>query len=111
LDEGVARPHLDLRFYNYGTLYFYAWQGAVEINNRYGIVKRDPTGSQTPAPDSPGAMILVGRIVTALLGAFTVLPIFALGKRLFHRNTGLVAAAIYAIMPAAVVHAHFATVD
>lgn len=111
MDNGVPRPHLDLGFYNYGGLYFYLWQAVVAANRTYGLVKRPPTGGETPAPDSPAAMILLGRLLTALLGALTVWAVFALGNRLFGYRAGLAAGTVYAIMPAAVVHGHFATVD
>jgi len=108
----VPRPHLDIGFYNYGSLYFYLWQIAVAINRSYGVLRLPATGApETPAADSFAAMILVGRLLTALLGALTVWAVFALGNRLFGRAAGLLAGAAYALIPAAVVHGHFATVD
>ena len=56
-------------------------------------------------------MLKVGRLLTALLGALTVWAIVVLGTHLFGRTAGWFAGATYAIMPAAVVHAHYATVD
>jgi len=112
LENGVPRPHLDLGFYNYGALYFYLWQGAVAINRTYHLVSLSPTGApNVPSPESVAAMILVGRVLTAILGAMTTWAVFALGHRLFGRRAGLVAAIAYALMPAAVVHGHYATVD
>jgi 4-amino-4-deoxy-L-arabinose transferase-like glycosyltransferase len=112
LERGAARPHLDLEFYNYGGLYFYLWQGAAAVNSSYGIVMHSPGGEpDSPTPNSVGAIILVGRLLSALFGAATCLAVFVLGNRLFGRNAGLFAAALYAVMPAAVVHAHYATVD
>lgn len=106
------RPHLDLGFYNYGSLYFYLWQAGVAVNQTYGLVALPPTApNAAPATDSFGAMTLVGRLLSALLGAGTVWAVFALGRRLFGAATGFGAAALYAVMPAAVVHGHFATVD
>ncbi len=111
LDNGVARPHIRLGFYNYGGLYFYLWQGATAINHAYGFVQRPATGAPAPDALSIGAMILVGRLLTAILGALTVWAVFALGCRLFGRTAGLLAGATCAVMPAAVVHGHYATVD
>jgi hypothetical protein len=112
LDNGVPRPHLDLAFYNYGTLYFYLWQGAVAVNRSYGLVTHPSIEEPgRAAPDSVGAMLLVGRILSAVMGALTLLPLFSLGRRLFGDAAGLTACALYAVMPVAVVHAHFATVD
>jgi hypothetical protein len=110
--EGAPRPHLALGFYNYGGLYFYLWQDAAAVNSAYSFVSLPQTGAPgKPVPESPAAIILVGRLLTALLGALTVWAAYALGNRLFGRATGLLAGALYAIMPAAVVHGHYATVD
>ncbi len=112
LDEGQPRPHLDLKFYHYGALYFYAWQGSVAINRSYGAIKLPATGQpDVNIPDSTAAMILVGRLLTVLCGVLTVGFLMVLGQRMFHRNVGLLAALIYAIIPAAVVNGHYATVD
>jgi hypothetical protein len=56
-------------------------------------------------------MILTGRLMTAVMGALTVWAIWAVGRRLFGDRTGTTAGFLYAIAPAAVVHAHYATVD
>lgn len=112
LESGVPRPHLDLGFYNYGALYFYLWQGAVALNRTYALLSLPSTGApNVSSPESVAAMILVGRLLTAILGAGAAWAVFALGNRLFGKATGLVAATTYAVMPAAVVHGHYATVD
>jgi len=106
------RPHLDLRFYNYGGLYFYLWQGAVAINQSYGLVREPDSQQPTMSPTATFAALLkVGRLLTALLGALMAWAVFALGSRLFGRTAGWIAGAVYAIVPAAVVHSHYATVD
>ncbi len=112
LEEGQPRPHLDLKFYHYGGLYFYAWQSAVAVNRSYGAVKLPLTGQpNVNVPDSPAAMILVGRLLTVLCGVLTVGLLIPLGTRLFNRSVGLTSALIYAVIPSAVVHGHYATVD
>lgn len=60
-----------------------------------------------PAP----AVFLIPRVLTALLGALTVLVVFSLAKRMGGSRAGLIAAALLAIMPLQVSNAHFATVD
>lgn len=114
LKQGELRPHLDLGFYNYGGLYFYLWQIAAAVNRAYGFIQVPESSaffSNAPPTATIGALILVGRLLTVLLGAMTVWAVYALGDRLFGRNTGLLAGGIYAILPAAAVHGHFATVD
>lgn len=107
----VTQPHLALHFYNYGGLYFYLWQGAVAVNRAYGFVSLPASNASTPSPESSAALILTGRFLSVLFGAGTVWAVFALGNRLFGYGTGLTAGALYAVIPAVVVHAHFATVD
>ncbi len=110
--DGAPRPHLDLRFYNYGSLYFYLWQSASSVNRAYGAISLAATGTpDKPDRESFASLILVGRLVTAVLGALTLIPIFTLGSRLFGRSTGWLGAVTYGVIPVAVVHAHFATVD
>jgi 4-amino-4-deoxy-L-arabinose transferase-like glycosyltransferase len=112
LDKGVPRPHLNLGFYDYGTLYFYLWQAGNAINQTYNLVSLPPTGSPNhPVPDSPAALILVGRMLTAILGALTILPIAFTASLLFSRKAGLLAGLLWAIIPGAVMHGHYATVD
>lgn len=112
LEDGRrARPHLDIGFYNYGSFYFYLWQAGLAVNQTYGLIRLPDGGAPNPSAESVAAMLLVGRLIAALLGALTVLPVYLLGERLFGRKTGLIAAGAYAVMPAAVIHAHFATVD
>lgn len=113
LDHGNLRPHLDLGFYNYGSLYFYLWQAAAAINQSYGLVRAPGAGINLAegATATVGAVLLVGRILTALLGTLTLWPIYEAGRRLYSRSAGLTAAVCWAILPAAVIHGHFATVD
>lgn len=112
LEKGQGRPHLDLDFYNYGGLYFYLWQGTVAVNGAYGFVQRpDPAQPTIPPSQTFGAMILTGRLLTALLGALTAWAVWALGRRLFGSRAGIAAGLLYAVIPAAVIHGHYATVD
>lgn len=113
-------PHLkfDIGFYNYGTLYFYLVSFAQTFGRGWGLI---PT--TVPLPDAGrleqsihaapelAALFLAGRLVTVLLGTATIPVCFALGNRLFGRTTGFIAALLYALLPFAVIHAHFLTVD
>ena len=112
LERGAFRPHLDLGFYNYGTFYFYLWQAAGAINKTYGLISLPSSDSPgTPSPESIASLILIGRLLTAVMGALTVAAVFALGSRLYGRGAGLAAAFVAAIIPIAAIHGHFATVD
>ncbi len=54
---------------------------------------------------------LVGRTVSALADWLTIVVVFLLGRRLYGRWTGALAAAFYALAPFAIQQAHFWTVD
>lgn len=119
----VDIPHgkFDTQFYNYGTFYFYLASFAQTFGRGYGLIPTTlapPEGKQLSqvekmqlAAPEMAKLYLAGRLVTAILGTATILVVFLLGKRLYNRAAGLNAAALYAIAPYAVVHAHFFTVD
>jgi 4-amino-4-deoxy-L-arabinose transferase-like glycosyltransferase len=116
LNLGVAMsadlPHLkfDIRYYNYGALYFYLVSFAQTFGRAYGLIPAPGSGMASQA-HAMAALFLAGRLVTALLGTATVGVLFALGSRLYSRSAGYAAALLYALAPLAVVHAHFLTVD
>ena len=109
-------PHLqlDIKFYNYGTFYFYLVSFAHTVGRGWGLIPTTPQGyaafSPQAAPEQ-AALFLTGRIVTALLGTATIAVIYFLGRRLYGRKAGLLAALLYAVTPIAVQHSHFLTVD
>lgn len=109
-------PHLqlDIKFYNYGTFYFYLVSFAHTVGRGWGLIPTTPHGydvfSKEAAPEQ-AALYLTGRIVTDLLGTATIAVIYFLGRRLYGRKAGLLAALLYAVTPIAVQHSHFLTVD
>lgn len=102
-------PHFkfDIGFYNYGTFYFYLVSLAQTVAAGYHLLP----ALQTPSAAHQASLFLVGRVVTALLGGFTVPVVYALGKRLYGEPVGLAAAFLYALAPLAVVYSHFLAVD
>ncbi len=119
----VDIPHgkFDTQFYNYGTFYFYLASFAQTFGRGYGLIHTTPAPPegtklsgiekmQLAAPEM-ASLYLAGRLVTARLGTATILLVFLLGAKLFNRRTGYAGAALYAVAPYAVVHAHFFTVD
>jgi 4-amino-4-deoxy-L-arabinose transferase-like glycosyltransferase len=115
------RGQFDTHFYNYGALFFYLVAYAWIFARGWGLVPAPPKDVPSVAVPSAAqlaqgapnaaALYLAGRLVSVLLGTLTIPVVFALGNRLFGRRAGLWAAALYAIAPLAVVHAHFMTVD
>jgi 4-amino-4-deoxy-L-arabinose transferase-like glycosyltransferase len=54
---------------------------------------------------------LISRILSATLGAFTVLPIYLWVRKLVNRNAGIIASAFLALAPFHVRHSHYALID
>jgi 4-amino-4-deoxy-L-arabinose transferase-like glycosyltransferase len=54
---------------------------------------------------------LISRIFAALLGAFTIFPVYLTGKKLFNQKAGLFAALAFAIIPFHVHATHYALID
>ena len=58
----------------------------------------------------PG-IYLTGRMLTAILGALTVVVVYLIGRRLMNRQGGLVAALLLTFFPLHVVYSHFIRTD
>ena len=56
-------------------------------------------------------MYLIGRCLTVGMGVGTVWAVYAIGRRLWGRRAGLLAALTLAITPLHAQHSHFLTVD
>ncbi len=56
-------------------------------------------------------IVLVGRTMSGILDALTILFVFLLARRLFGTTPGLIAAALFAMAPLAIQHAHFWVTD
>jgi hypothetical protein len=112
LDRGVLRPHLDIGFYNYGSLYFLVWQAAAAANSVYGFVSLGPApGPGVPLTDSLASLTLVGRVLSVLFASATVGFVCLLGREAFGFRAGMVAGVLQAVAPLAALHSRFATVD
>ena len=118
--QRVDIPHLklDTGFYNYGTFYFYLVSLSHTVGQSYNwIPVAPPTAANTETEylqlhqRETAGLFLAGRVVTALMGAATVIPLYLLGKRFYGTKVGLFGALFYGIAPLAVVHAHYLTVD
>ena len=109
--QGVEPAHLKFTpgVYNYGTLYLTTLRIASDMTAAY-------TGGPDPKnPDTVWSYIarcnFAGRLISAFLGAGTVLLVFFIARRFCSMLGGLSAAAILAVAPAHVVHSRFQTVD
>lgn len=54
---------------------------------------------------------LITRTCSALLGAFTVIPVYLAGKKLFGEKAGIYSALVLAVIPFHVWHSHYSLVD
>jgi len=117
MQADIAHGQFDIKFYNYGTFYFYLVDLAHIVGKGYGFIPTpsDRTESLPPTLAQQAAVLakyfLVGRFISALLGTLTLPVLYALGRRMVGRKAGLIAALLYGVAPLAVLHAHFLTVD
>lgn len=95
-------PH----FFNYPSLFIFLTYFAYLIQSGLGL-QTNVAQPWAPLHD----VILCGRIVCALLGAFTVPAVYLIGKRLADEKMALLAAFLLAVAPGHLQHSHFATVD
>jgi 4-amino-4-deoxy-L-arabinose transferase-like glycosyltransferase len=66
---------------------------------------------KTAYQSDPFQFFLVGRVLSAMLGIAVVLLLFLIGRRLYSKSVGLLAALLAAVNMALINHAHFSTVD
>lgn len=103
---GKLLPH----FYNYGSLQLYLVNFANSIAFLFGAVDIVPKDFATWYPQW-ARMYLIGRSLTVAMGIGTVWATYALGRTLWGRGAGMLAALILAIMPLHAQHSHWLTVD
>jgi len=95
-------------FFHYPSLYIYMQAGLDAALYGAGRV----TGKYAVLTDLDGRlMIRAGRIMTALLGALTVLVAYLVGRSLWGKGEGLAAAAVVAVSPLHVAHSFHLAVD
>ncbi len=101
--SGDMNPH----FFNYGSLYLYM-VGYASIWFS-GIDAAAIGFDQLPA--LLRSWTLLGRYVTIFSAVATVPVVYLLGRKMVNNTIGIVAAAIFAVLPIHVLHSHYATVD
>jgi hypothetical protein len=106
LDLNIFTGKLDNGFYNYGQWYLLAAGTLIHILETLKVVAT-PLAGIAPTAES----LITARLFTAVLGTATIWFVFDTARRLGNRAAGFLAGATYAVMPLAVQHAHFATVD
>jgi hypothetical protein len=114
----VAQHTLNPHFFPYGGLHYYvlAVTAAIPVGAYNYLFDRKPAASDQQAlqawRDRKDTRVhILARAISAVLAALTVLITYAIGRLLFCRTTGLLAALLLALSPYFVLIAHFATVD
>jgi hypothetical protein len=108
--KGDLNPHNFL----YPSLYFYAlfaWEVLFFLAGRAVGLYHSVDDFQREFFTDPSQLFLAGRALTALFGVATVPALYAFGRRLYDRTTGLIAAAFLAVAPVAVRDAHYVKLD
>jgi 4-amino-4-deoxy-L-arabinose transferase-like glycosyltransferase len=104
----LARGSWNPEFFHYPSLYLYMQAGLDAA--LYGAGRA--TGRYAALTDLDGRlMVRAGRIMTAVLGALTVLAAYLAGRALWGRPEGLAAAAFVAVSPLHVAHSFQLAVD
>jgi hypothetical protein len=107
--ERAVRFHqgdLNPRFFNWPSLYMYVLAGV------YGIVfGGSPHGVAGAFGRDPSLFYLVGRLVTALFGAATLVILGLTGRRAYGRVVGILAAGFMAVNLLHVRDSHWVTTD
>jgi 4-amino-4-deoxy-L-arabinose transferase-like glycosyltransferase len=104
----LARGDANPQFFHYPSLYLYMQAGLDAAI--YGAGRA--TGRYAVLTDLDGRlMVRAGRIMTAVLGALTVLAAYLAGRALWGRPEGLAAAAFVAVSPLHVAHSFQLAVD
>jgi hypothetical protein len=107
---GDLNPH----YFKYPSLFFYAV--FVEYVVYYGWghltgVFSSPAAMERAFYRDPSAFYLLARVAGALAGLATVPALYLLGRRLYSRNVGLIAALLLAGAYLHVRHSHFGVTD
>lgn len=96
--------------FDWPSLYFYmnavAYFVYVSLRSIVGVFINLPDVFYTPA-----ALFFVSRLLSALFGALTLIPIFIISRMIFDKKVGYIAAIILMILPVHVYESHFAKLD
>lgn len=112
-----SRLDLDPRYYINPGLHYYSLLKAIGGASAIGLDLKLPVADDDPfkpsalSADTYRALFIVGRGLSVLLGAATLLLLFLIGRRLYDDRAGLWAALLGAIAWPLVYESHFLVVD
>ena len=97
----------DPKLYQYGGLFIYPIGGLIGACGMVGLIDlRGDIVFYLDNPDEFGKFYIVARAYSAVWGLVGVLVVFAIARRLCGSRAGLLAAAMFALMPVVVCMAH-----
>jgi hypothetical protein len=102
-----SQLQLDPKLYQYGGLFIYPVGMLVAIGSWCGLL--DAHGRLADYLNHPsdfGAMYVVARSYAALFGLLGVVASYLVGRRLGHEGVGLLAGALFLMMPVAITTSH-----
>jgi hypothetical protein len=116
----MGPDNLNPHYFINPTFHYYTLLAAVKAATIFGYIKPfsipvatnrlgQPAGAVSLA--DYGRMYRVGRLLTVLESIILIYLVFLIGCNLYNRKTGLIAAALTAVVPAAVFQSHFLVVD
>jgi 4-amino-4-deoxy-L-arabinose transferase-like glycosyltransferase len=101
---GVLAGDLNPHFFHWPSLTFYLFAAVLGIvSNVRSLIGIEPLPL--------GAAVIAARVVVALAGALTTIPVFRLTRRIAGDRAGLLAAGFLAVAPLHVRDSHFAMTD
>lgn len=104
--SGLNPNNRGVPFFVYGSLPLFTVRGLTNLQGELADLRGGGAGGEGMA----GAT-LVGRAVSMAADLVSLLLLFAIGRRLYGRATGVLAAALYAAAVLPIQLAHFSTVD
>jgi hypothetical protein len=112
----IRRGDWNPRFFEKPSLYYYALRLVFAAHIRYGLdsglyrsIADLPLTTDTYLT-TPGLFVW-GRMLSVILGALTLVPLYLIGRRWWGSGAGLAAAALLAVLPFAMRNSQYITVD
>ncbi len=122
-ESTVVRSALGVRFFPnpkhfdwphlYIYLNYFLYMGFTKVRSVFAAIGTKPFFSSIfPLMwDDTVIFYLLTRTFSALLGTFTIIPVYLTGKELFNKKVGLFSALVLAILPYHVWHSHYSVID
>lgn len=105
----VLGGEFDPRFYNYGSVFIYLVNIVMTVGMLAGSIHLG--GDPASSVGGLARIYMGGRILAVVLGTLTIYAVYALGRRIYGKPVGLMAALLMAVAPLHVMYSKFMAVD